>query len=1497
MRNLGKKFIVAILLGVYLWVIGIAPLQAEIRWEEGATDHYLTSEEKYFYPHLKQITSEKVLSPVIVLSSQELTISSNTPALKRYAMAGLVGKLSEQSYPTFFPTLLNPVSNTANFQKARAEMPRFLSTFNIKTHSLAANFQAKDLQAGELYLAELKNTQEVEHYLSKMPKKVILLIVSKRTNDLVIEYNPYDRSGVFSSHSLRTIGLITPADLLNRFISYFKLPALPILADGMAYSNVYYTSEPVTVTLDTTNLKYAENDWQARLDFLSRINLNHNQYSHAIGLALAFVGIILIAIRYRKKTAIQLGLFLLFPAGMLAYNTTHYLGLAGIYTLLAMGFYLFLLWSLLLVCESYIRLIWQHTASFLTGAKLPPFSFLFALITLLAVCFYSYYENYSAPISFEKMIPFFESDKVFLTIFSLTAFITGLLLLRFLKYLNKEQRFCAYWKYLQGLNYLILVLTLGYALRDLLLLGLRDILKINIYALPISVGLPLSNSYSALAISLFYLSLLLGAILLPLYFSIRFIHQDDSLSRIGSYLTKKTTKSVSNRQLSVSEILVLALTVLLLGLGSWGHFAGPGFSASPHPVVEPKAKETAAKSTNSAADSAQDNSKNTKALPADSANPQADSTPVAVVMATDLDWKEITLHEGLSQLISTSSGFAFRSDMRLAQLPCPQDNWLVLSAGGSPWKYSIGGYMLCSKLGYSADSTATPLFNYYQDSASRIRYQSGLLGEQLKQHQITTAQIGKAAFLGAVQKDGSFYGDRFPKVDPNTLGKIVGSHQLTLIEANLKENDYTHTRQDYALNAYGKLLRDTLYNTKKPNAAPAEWDWRWPLYESGKLSYQNYILPQYYPYEGKWQGAEKLLAASKPEELPYPNPKLTSVHTSFDFLNSSQSPEEIYHFIKDNQRYLSTVKFDKDQDRNWFNRQVSDEQYQKMDHLYQILKHIPAGTRVMVVTTSNGKYLTVGFAYGPGIGSGLVYSPSLHHQGLAQSGDILATTLRWLNIDTKKLNLAGAKLDFPAPGEQATQSLSRLQNISKDSTVASNTSSNSGDSGEYSPAELPDWIYTLQNNSIRAEVVYQTGKDFYKGIAIFFSLISLLGLFLLALPVQRFLARLKAQTVALSLIRLLLLVLMALPVGGIFASEVSWWIFPGSAFFFQSFALSTAILIVICALGGPWKRHSWGTELFIMALTVIMFCLDLVAGSRIMQDSPIGFYTLYGGRYYGMGNESFAIVSVACICLIAALVYPAVKSAASLDSKARRRRKFVFNLLLFGLGGTFIILDGSPNLGADFGGPLAFLPALILLFLLINQIKISWKKFLLIGLVTFGFSSTLAVLDYLRPLEKRTHLGRLVQSVFDGELLPIILNKLSNNLKTLLYFSYVSTSLVCIIVLFVLISRLNSSGVCQALSLEKTPVKRGRGLTAALAVLPERLWGYLRAGLTATPLFQENPVLKPVIISVSCCATLAYLLNDSGTQLFGLSAYFFGSAILSYLYQQIQDNGIISELV
>src|SRR6185312_5179474 len=78
------------------------------------------------------------------------------------------------------------------------------------------------------------------------------------------------------------------------------------------------------------------------------------------------------------------------------------------------------------------------------------------------------------------------------------------------------------------------------------------------------------------------------------------------------------------------------------------------------------------------------------------------------------------------------------------------------------------------------------------------------------------------------------------------------------------------------------------------------------------------------------------------------------------------------------------------------------------------------------------------------------------------------------------------------------------------------------------------------------------------------------------------------------------------------------------------------------------------------------------------------------------------------------------------------------------LGAVVVGVDGAPQLGRDLGGTLAAVPALLLLAMLLIGARVSAARIAGILGAAVVVVGALAVLDWLRPADQRTHLGRFV---------------------------------------------------------------------------------------------------------------------------------------------------------
>lgn len=211
----------------------------------------------------------------------------------------------------------------------------------------------------------------------------------------------------------------------------------------------------------------------------------------------------------------------------------------------------------------------------------------------------------------------------------------------------------------------------------------------------------------------------------------------------------------------------------------------------------------------------------------------------------------------------------------------------------------------------------------------------------------------------------------------------------------------------------------------------------------------------------------------------------------------------------------------------------------------------------------------------------------------------------------------------------------------------------------------------------------------------------------------------------------------SMPVSTWLVGLVHWWDAPEPRTALGWGIVGIAAVIAALALLGPWRRHPIGPPVFIATVTLSVLLLDVIHGTPLQFVSIMGLQPVYGGRFYGMGNVGDAMIATSAL-LISALL------AGVLYGKGHRRLAAA-TVILVGL--VTLLIDGTPTWGADGGGPLAMFPAFAYLALNAGGLALTWRRAALIGGTAVGIVSTIAVLDYLRPPQYRTHLGDFVAQI------------------------------------------------------------------------------------------------------------------------------------------------------
>ncbi|MFI6599721.1 hypothetical protein ACIBHX_26025 [Nonomuraea sp. NPDC050536] len=303
----------------------------------------------------------------------------------------------------------------------------------------------------------------------------------------------------------------------------------------------------------------------------------------------------------------------------------------------------------------------------------------------------------------------------------------------------------------------------------------------------------------------------------------------------------------------------------------------------------------------------------------------------------------------------------------------------------------------------------------------------------------------------------------------------------------------------------------------------------------------------------------------------------------------------------------------------------------------------------------------------------------------------------------------------------------------------------------------------------------------------------------------------------LSWVRLAAVALASLPVASYLVNLLPWSSVTG----LLAGALGWTAVITAVAFAGPWRRRPLGPLAVVAGATALTLAGDLLTGTTLQLNSVMGYTAEVGARYYGMGNIPFALLATGTL-LIATVI-------------AHRFPGKVGVAVVAGLGLFAMFLDGS-GVGSDFGGVIAFVPGIAVTALLIAGKRISLIKLALAGLAGAVIVSGFAVVNYLKPPEEQTHLGRFVGQVLSGEAFDVIFRKLMAMLHTLL-----SPNLMPVVI-------------------------------AATAFLVYAIMRPEQASAGAVPAaFRHSPALKAGLIGTLVSGVVGMLVNDSGAAILSMA--------------------------
>ncbi|MCZ2840111.1 hypothetical protein [Modestobacter sp. VKM Ac-2985] len=480
---------------------------------------------------------------------------------------------------------------------------------------------------------------------------------------------------------------------------------------------------------------------------------------------------------------------------------------------------------------------------------------------------------------------------------------------------------------------------------------------------------------------------------------------------------------------------------------------------------------------------------------------------------------------------------------------------------------------------------------------------------------------------------------------------------------------------------------------------------------------------------------------------------------------------------------------------------------QTIGRLRDAVAELPGDTLFLLqgISEVNGgrPQLHVGLAQGPGVPTGWLTSASTGRAPFVQLIDVAPTILRALDLE-RVASMNGQPFRVAGDRPDLSTAIAELEQINTRAVV------------HYRSTSTTFWTLVLLN-----------------GALVVLGVLGLGGWATGWLPgrgrVRGWLQRRTPGRRRTAVLRVAALAVAAVPISTYLANLVPWELSSAPRPALAGSVLACTLVVTAVAALGPWRRTRLGPAIAVLAITLGTLVADVLTGSHLELDGLLGYDAIVAGRFTGYGNLSFGLLAVSSLLLTAA--------AAALVARRVRapgRRHWLLPVLVAGVGTVVVI--GAPSLGRDFGGVLAAVPGFLVLGMLLGRIRVTVVRLVGVLAVAVLAVGTVAVFDWSGPVEERSHLGRFVGQVLDGQAWTVVSRKAQANLNILLGSPLAWMLLVALVAGLWL---LRPGGLLRS--------RPGR----PAAGLPADDLRVLRAGLTA----------------VALSLTLGALVNDSGVAL------------------------------
>lgn len=180
------------------------------------------------------------------------------------------------------------------------------------------------------------------------------------------------------------------------------------------------------------------------------------------------------------------------------------------------------------------------------------------------------------------------------------------------------------------------------------------------------------------------------------------------------------------------------------------------------------------------------------------------------------------------------------------------------------------------------------------------------------------------------------------------------------------------------------------------------------------------------------------------------------------------------------------------------------------------------------------------------------------------------------------------------------------------------------------------------------------------------------------------------------------------------------------------FSVGTAIIMVTLILyiiGKIAFKDDIKNMGFFSLITIVLIAVDSVFGTYLMQNNIMSYDAMIGARYYGVGNEYEGITIASAVFAFAVL----------LEYKKIPRWLSIVSLFVI------LITSAHPAMGANVGGAISESVAYLLFIMLIFDVKLDFKKVMLLGVSAVIVVAIFAGIDLVSG--NQSHLGAFVNQI------------------------------------------------------------------------------------------------------------------------------------------------------